>query len=514
MKSRNCLVLAVLLPAMMSSAALAQSRSRFGTSPTILESYQKATTLLAEAIAAHGGIDALREAEQIRVTQAGYDFHRTQGRRIAKPYDSTVRRVDLMIDLKRGQIVSEITRGYPGGFHYVSRFVSAGDKHYLIAPRNRNYSVEAYPPAREQFINLFVVPQAYLLAAHETRLPGARRYLGRIRLGATTEVEAITFNFPTNGSVVLGLDPATKRLRAVLNTFPDIFTGDTEGYTEFDDWRLESGVLLPSRVTQHRAGERTSELRFTGVTRQHVIPDSLLAPPANFTIAPADPAPQAVQPLAPDVWIVGSGSKSLVVGFSDYLVAIDAPTNGSAEVIRRAKTIGSNKPIRYVVPTHHHDDHFGGVRLHAAAGATIVTTPGNIDYLRRVMASPVSTLIPAGSQAPPSASYNVETLHGNQRVFSDGKRVMEIHRIASPHAEEMLIAWLPAEGILFHADLIEAPQAGVALPGANAETTMHLAEFIREKGWNVRVFAGAHATLANPSAFTELVANPLVPPSN
>jgi hypothetical protein len=77
----------------------------------------------------------------------------------------------------------------------------------------------------------------------------------------------------------------------------------------------------------------------------------------------------------------------------------------------------------------------------------------------------------------------------------------------------MLVAWIPAEGILFQADLIEAPQSGLALPGANAPTTMHLADIIRENGWNVRVFVGSHATLQSPQVFTEITRLPIIPPA-
>jgi len=197
----------------------------------------------------------------------------------------------------------------------------------------------------------------------------------------------------------------------------------------------------------------------------------------------------------------------------DHVVVVDAPSSTSAEVITLAATLAPGKPIRYVVPTHHHDDHFLGVRYHAAAGTTIVTTAGNTEYLRRIMTAPMSSLMLARNQTPPNASYRVETLDGDRRVFTSGVRQLEIHRILSPHAEEMLIAWLPAEGVLFQADLIEAPQAGVALPGANAETTQHLARFIRTKGWKVRVYAGSHATLTGPEVFEELVRLPIIPPA-
>jgi glyoxylase-like metal-dependent hydrolase (beta-lactamase superfamily II) len=242
------------------------------------------------------------------------------------------------------------------------------------------------------------------------------------------------------------------------------------------------------------------------------IPDSLLRPPATFTLAPPNPPAQTAQELAPGVWLAGTGSKSLVVAFNDHLVVVDAPVGGSADVITRAATLAPGKPIRYIVPTHHHDDHFSGVRHHARNGATIVTTAGNIDYLRRLMTAPMSSVMSPRNQVPPNSDYKVETIAGGKRVFSDGTRTLEIHQIRSPHAEEMLVAWLPAEGILFQADLIEAPQAGVALRGANADATTHLASVIREKGWDVRTFTGAHATLRSPAEFASLVRLPIIPP--
>jgi glyoxylase-like metal-dependent hydrolase (beta-lactamase superfamily II) len=501
----------VVMPAL--GASQAASASHGSAPPTMLESYQRARSLIGAAVEAHGGIDALRAAAQMRVTQEGYEFHRTQGQRIAPPYDSTVRRNDVMIDLPRGRIVVEQTRGFPGGFHYTNRFVTSGDKHFNVAPRNHNYSVQQWPPAQQQFGNLLMIPQWYLIAAHENEAPGARRYLGRIRLGQSGPiVEAVHYTIPPSGNVVIGLDPQTHRLRAVMSVAPDVFTGDTAVFTEFLDWRTIGGVLMPSSIVLNRAGDVSSRLRIAAVTPNFQIPDSLLSPPSSFTVAPPNPPANPAQELAPGVWSVGSGSKSLVVAFNDHLVVVDAPSSGSSDVIARSSTIAPGKPIRYVIPTHHHDDHFFGVRYHVANGSTIVTTPGNIDYLRRMMSTPLSSLMQARNQAQPASNYRVETIDGDQRVFTDGTRRLELHRITSPHAAEMLIAWLPAEGILFQADLIEAPQAGVALRGANAETTKHLADVIRAKGWKVRNFVGAHASLQSPAVFDELVALPIIPP--
>ena len=481
--------------------------------PSMLESYQRARALLELSVAAHGGIDALRAARVARVRTTGWDYHPTQSRRVAPPFDSTLRSSDMMIDLDKGRLVHQQVRGWPGGFTYTNRFVTDGDSNYFVAPRNQNFSAQSgWPKADQQFGNLFLIPQWYVLAAYETENPGARRYLGRTRLCGGGEVEAIGYFIPPGGHVVIGLDPRTHLLRATMGVGTDVFSGDTDVCTEYLDWRTLSGVLLPTRSVQRRGGNVVAVQNYLALEPGYQIPDSLLRPPAQYTIAPPNPQSQPAQEMAPGVWLIGSGSKSLVVAMDDYLVVIDAPASASADVIARAAALAPGKPIRYIIPTHHHDDHFMGVRPHARNGATIVTTTGNVDYLRRLMTAPMSTVMLARNQAPPRSDYKVETIAGGKRVFAGGSRTLEVHQIASPHAEEMLVAWLPSEGILFQADLIEAPPTGIALRGANAATTTHLADVIRDKGWDVRTYAGAHGTLRSPTEFASLVKLPIIPP--
>jgi glyoxylase-like metal-dependent hydrolase (beta-lactamase superfamily II) len=491
-------------------------RAQHAPAPTTLEAYNKARTLIEAAVNAHGGIDALRELRTASVKIVGWDFHPTQGRRVASgtaPLDSTVRTTELMIDLERGHVVSTGTNGWPGGFLYTTRFVTRGDSTFAIRPRDHNYSIVAGAARPEQqYGNLAAIPHFYLLGAWDNFNPSTRRYLGRMRLPSGVEVEAVHFMLPPQGNSIIGLDPRTHQLRSLMSVGPDVFTGDTEVVTEFLDWRMIDGVQLPSRVTLTRGGFRVREMRYVAASKGQRIPDSLLTVPRGFTAFPATPPAPAVQELAPGIRLVGSGSKSLVVEFNDHLVVVDAPSSTSAETITSAAQFAPDKPIRFVVPTHHHDDHFMGVRYHGAAGSTIVTTPGNVSYLRRIMTAPTSTLMQARNQVAPSSSYKSETMTGT-RVFSDGSRTLEIHEIDSPHAEGMLVAWLPNEGILYQADLIDAG-GGLVWRGANAAATMHLADFIRRKGWNVRTFAGTHSTLQRPELFAELTQLPLVPPEH
>jgi glyoxylase-like metal-dependent hydrolase (beta-lactamase superfamily II) len=254
------------------------------------------------------------------------------------------------------------------------------------------------------------------------------------------------------------------------------------------------------------AGEVTRDLTYASATLNYSLPDSLASPPTGF-VAAAPPAPnEPVKVVAPGIWAVGGGAAALVVALRDYILIVDAPQGTDAATIERIKALAPGKPIRYVIPTHHHSDHAGGVKQYAAAGATIVTTPASRAYMER-LATARSTLL---NDLPP-ARPAIETITGKRRVFTDGTRTVEIHDIGpNPHADEMIVAWIPEEGVLFQGDLIDVPLNGMIYRGTNNETTMHFAQWLQKQNWNVRVYAGSHGFLRSPADFAELVKQPIL----
>ena len=455
----------------------------------LLDSYQHARRALDAAVAAHGGLEALRAARQMRVVLGGHDVWRHQSRRVEPPYDREPYHGVVHIDLEKGRLVVEQARTYPGGAHNWFRFVTDGTQSSYVDLRRQTFQPQDYPPAETQTNNLYALPQHALLHAQDSGF--ALRWLGPVRLAGGAVVDAIATSTPY-GALTIGLDPALRQLRALLGVRRDAVAGDTTLETEFLDYRTLSGVLLPSRRVVRVAGEVTQEHSYEAVEGNYHVPDALVTAPPGFARATPPPV-DAVQLLAPGVWRIGSGTAVLAVAFQDHVLVVDAG-GSSAEVLSRLASLAPGKPVRYVAPTHHHDDHAGGVRTYAAAGATILTTPGNVSFMRLLGAT------------------TVEVITDHKRVISDGNQTVELHDIgAGPHAEEMLIAWIPNHGILFQADLITASPAGEVARGGNNETTMHFAAWLRERGWNVRRFAGAHASVSDADAFAKLIAQPLLP---
>jgi glyoxylase-like metal-dependent hydrolase (beta-lactamase superfamily II) len=208
--------------------------------------------------------------------------------------------------------------------------------------------------------------------------------------------------------------------------------------------------------------EIAEEVRFTEFAINPPLPDSLFQKPAGYVDGTGGPvADTTVAKLAEDVYVVqgvAGGNNSLVVGFNDHVMVVEAYGNDAASrrTIAKVKELFPGKPIRYLVPTHHHDDHTGGVRTYIAEGAAIVTTPGNQAYFEG-MARGVYTIAPdALSQSP--RPLRLEMVTGKRRVFSDGAHEVQVLDIGpSPHADEMLVVYLPKERIMVQGDLLNLP---------------------------------------------------------
>jgi glyoxylase-like metal-dependent hydrolase (beta-lactamase superfamily II) len=276
----------------------------------------------------------------------------------------------------------------------------------------------------------------------------------------------------------------------------DALLGQVAREIEFVDYRRLNGVLVPARQIDWVGNEIRRELSYDSVTTNFQVPDSLVRPPSTTRLATESDVPQ-VRPLAAGVWLIGGSPSALAVEFRDHILVVDAPYNAS-NIKARLDSLASGKPIRFVVPTHHHDDHAIGVRDFAASGAAIVSTSANRAYFEKI--------------AP---AAKVDVISGASRAFSDGDRIVEIHQIGpNPHANDMFVAWLPKEGIVFQGDLIDTRADGSIFRGANNATTQHFANWLKRKAWKVRTFAGTHGTLRDAGVFAELVSQPILPQTN
>jgi glyoxylase-like metal-dependent hydrolase (beta-lactamase superfamily II) len=118
--------------------------------------------------------------------------------------------------------------------------------------------------------------------------------------------------------------------------------------------------------------------------------------------------------------------------------------------IAEAKKLMPTKPIRYVMNTHPHSDHTGGLPALVAEGATIITQKNNEEFFERALNTPRTLLNDTLAKTPKRAK--VETV-SEKKVYTDGTRTVEMYHIyPAPHSNGLLVAYIPKEKILFQGD--------------------------------------------------------------
>jgi glyoxylase-like metal-dependent hydrolase (beta-lactamase superfamily II) len=278
--------------------------------------------------------------------------------------------------------------------------------------------------------------------------------------------------------------------REILSDHPVL--GDTAEEFVYDDWRPAGKLTLPFRYISKVGGVTLQDLRATSITVDSKLDESLFLEPEGLAKVERTPPARKVTKLGEDVYLAPGEYNSVFVVFNDYVLALEAGSDNqsSSNVIAQIKETAPGKPIRYLVSTHFHFDHIGGVRSFIAEGATIVTTPDAKSVIERAAAA-VHAMRPDALSRSPRAPA-IETLKG-KRVFDDGAHRVELYEFSNPHCAEMIIGWLPKEKILFEADMLDI--AYPDHPGKGGEDTAALLDKIRELGLAVERIVPVHGQL-------------------
>jgi glyoxylase-like metal-dependent hydrolase (beta-lactamase superfamily II) len=195
--------------------------------------------------------------------------------------------------------------------------------------------------------------------------------------------------------------------------------------------------------------------------------------------------------ISPGVYhVTGATHHSLVVEMNDHIIVVEPPLyeERSQAVINEITNRWPDKPIRYVVATHSHDDHIGGLRAYAAEGATIISSEAGLPKVEHILNSS-HNLRPDAFQIKSPKRVDIVTVpYGEKMTLSDGNRSIDVYTVNNTHSDDMLAVHLPAEKILLVSDLYS--------PGSTPELfrkySNELLRFIINNGINVNMIAGTH----------------------
>jgi glyoxylase-like metal-dependent hydrolase (beta-lactamase superfamily II) len=299
----------------------------------------------------------------------------------------------------------------------------------------------------------------------------------------------VTVTHPTYGKFEGTLD-AQNQVERIDRWFGHSVLGDAVMEARFSDYKDFGGVKFPTRILQWEGGYPLLDLTVMDVK---VNPDVNLEVPANIRNAPAPgPLIGAPEQLAEGVWTFPTYAKSVAVAFRDFVAVIEAAETEaqSMATIEAVKTVAPGKPIRYLINTHSHFDHIGGMRTYAAEGATIVTHHENIPYFQALWANPRTIAPDRLSQSGREAKF--EGVVGN-RMISDGTRRMVIyHYPGNMHNPGMLMVYLPKEKILVEADSFSPPATPLTAPPNALVNLQHFYDSVQRLQLDVEQVVPVH----------------------
>ncbi len=292
---------------------------------------------------------------------------------------------------------------------------------------------------------------------------------------------------PDGTRLDLFFDAADTTLTAVRYGANLAGRGDARVRWSFADYRPVTGLgAIPHAYRAHIAGEPFLDMRVDSVVVDAARAEAFVAPPEGLDApveVPAtggDAAARAeVEELADGVYRVRNlrtGFHPLFVEFADFVAVMDAPVGypimielpagelapgPSPDWLSRrlleliAETL-PGKPVRYVVLTHFHNDHAGGMRAFVAEGATVIAPAADEAAVRSFYAAPHRLAPDALAARPVPLSLDLVPA-GGRRTIGDGPRRLDILSTGpNPHTEDMLIAHLPEARLGFVSDLMNS----------------------------------------------------------
>ncbi len=286
----------------------------------------------------------------------------------------------------------------------------------------------------------------------------------------------------------VGIVNANNQVTQISTWIDNPVLGDTLVETKFTDYKDFGGIQFPSQIVRTQGGHPVLDIN---VASAKANPPADIKVPTDLVKAPA--VTVSSEKLADGVYYLTGGTHhSLAIDQTDHIVVIEAPQNEerSLAVIAKAKELIPNKPITFLVNTHAHFDHAGGLRTFVDEGAAIVTIEPNQAYYQKVWATPHS-IKPDHLEASKKAAHFVSFT--GKHVLADDKHPIEIHSIAgNGHNDAFVLAYLPNEKILVEADAYTPAAANAPVPTALNPYTVNLYENIQKLNLNVDKIAALH----------------------
>jgi len=434
-----------------------------------LKAVNKANEIIDAALVAHGGADKLAKLNSLVQESLLVTYATGQSRKPGPPWDKGTQESFNAIDFEKGIFVTR-NAGFGGGYEFDGGSIINGEESWQLDYRAGTAAPIAEPDLATTSGPFIRITPALLMKQLQARRQ-VSHWLGEVEFRGRPH-DVITLVMEVGPGLSLYFDQETHMLTRMERVLPPF--GQVE--YRFEDYTEIDGIAFNRQFRLLINGDDNLE-----VTNKTI---DINVPVTEYTQLAADLAeiPEVVpddfnlQEIDEGVFLVGgTGAYGLFVEMKDHVVAVGGTQGAAARMTEVRKHI-ADKPVRYGVLTHHHSDHVPAAADYAVEGATLVTFRENEAIVRKAVGE---------------HEANLEFVD-DRMSLSDGERTIELYDIGpTPHAERLLVAYLPKEKILFEADHFPLPRTGPLPPAVPATTAF--ADALARLNLDVDRIVGAHS---------------------
>jgi cyclase len=223
-----------------------------------------------------------------------------------------------------------------------------------------------------------------------------------------------------------------------------------------------------------------------------------------FALTMGRAEPGGVQRLADGVYVwQGEPDKGILANclwviFKEYVVVIDANYPwGAQEIIPQIKKT-TDKPIRFVLNTHHHGDHSFGNSEFTKLGAIIINSEATDSEARTRGSADWARWNKPDHSLKEFHQEFANLTFSDRLVFDDGTQRVEMIRLGPAHTKGDVVAYLSRQHIVATGDLCVTWGIGNNVGDSGASYAGWLDGLDRMYGWNPTTVVPGHGATGGP----------------
>lgn len=429
---------------------------------TITQDSIRGHDLIEAAVRRIGGADRLRALTTLHYSLDGDAFNGLQG------FDP----VDLQSAARSGSLSVTSDSDYASHRHRrgVSQILAGGIRLDSVTCFQDGRITDAYPGTGRMSQSSGPESSVVDQMGRDNPVIFARRALENIstatfverrtEAGALFDVVEVSWNPSVRMRVLLDAnDHRISSLEAVTN---DPLIGDDVVVYAFDGERVVEGLSFPERVALRRRNQLYYSARVADVAVNRPLAASLFdAPP--FRPLDGEKATHALGNGAYEITGLDGGTfRVLFFDLGDGVAVFDAPASRARSkwVVEEIRKVLGDKPVKYLVLSHFHDDHVRGVGYYVDLGVQIVTTRETAPIVARyaTVQSRLNPDLPSEGRRPSFLLVDGDEHTGQRKgrleLAGSPGRILTIYTLPDcPHARDMLVAYQPEGRLIVQADL-------------------------------------------------------------